>query len=119
MKTLFIVIGSICLVLGVIGIVVPLLPTTPFLLLSAALYMRSSPRLYERLLNSKYLGSYIRDYREHRAIPLKSKIIALIVLWGSMTYCIAVVLRDTLWVQITLGVICAAVSWHILSLKNR
>lgn len=73
MKIIYIFVGSISLVLGIIGLFVPLLPTTPFLLLTAAAYFRGSPELYDRLLNHKYLGSYIRNFREHRAIPLRAK----------------------------------------------
>ena len=75
MKYIYVAIGSISLVLGVIGIFLPILPTTPFLLLSAALFFRGSPRLYTWLLEHKYLGPYIRSFREDRAIPLRAKII--------------------------------------------
>ena len=61
-------IGFLSLALGVAGIFLPVLPTTPFLLLSAALFFRSSPRAYQWLLNHKLLGPYIRDFRESRAI---------------------------------------------------
>lgn len=64
MKVLYILFGTLSLALGIIGIFLPLLPTTPFLLLTAALYVRSSPRLYNRLLHHKYLGSYIRNLRK-------------------------------------------------------
>ena len=73
MKTLLAALGGLCLVLGVVGIFVPLLPTTPFLLLAAALWMRSSPRLHDWLLSHGRLGGYIRDFREKRAIPLHAK----------------------------------------------
>ena len=77
MKVLYILFGTLSLALGIIGIFLPLLPTTPFLLLTAALYVRSSPRLYNRLLHHKYLGSYIRNFRENKAIPLRAKIISV------------------------------------------
>ncbi|MFI3282971.1 MAG: YbaN family protein [Rikenellaceae bacterium] len=119
MKIIFIILGSISLVLGVVGIIVPLLPTTPFLLLSATLYLHSSPRLYTWLLSTKYLGDYIRDYREHRSIPRKSKYIALAMLWLSLGYCIFGVVCGILWAQIILAAIGCGVTWHILSLKSR
>ena len=74
MKTLYIVIGTISLALGILGIFLPLLPTTPFLLLTAALYFKGSFRLYNWLLNHRYFGPYIRNYRENKAIPLRAKI---------------------------------------------
>ncbi|MFI3292833.1 MAG: YbaN family protein [Rikenellaceae bacterium] len=119
MKILFIILGSVSLVLGIIGIVVPLLPTTPFLLLSATLYLHSSPRLYAWLLSTKYLGAYIRDYKEHRSVPLKSKIIALAMLWASLGYCIRWVVEGVLWAQLLLFAIGVGVTWHILSLKTK
>ena len=68
MKTLYIALGTLSLALGILGIFLPLLPTTPFLLLTAALYFKSSPRLYNWLLNQKHLGPYIRNFRENKAI---------------------------------------------------
>ena len=81
MKVLYILFSTLSLALGIIGIFLPLLPTTPFLLLTAALYVRSSPRLYNRLLHHKYLGSYIRNFRENKAIPLRAKIISVSLIW--------------------------------------
>ena len=65
MKVLYILFGTLSLALGIIGIFLPLLPTTPFLLLTAALYVRSSPRLYNRLLHHKYLGSHPAKSQNH------------------------------------------------------
>ena len=73
--------GSICLILGAIGIVLPILPTTPFLLASAACYYKSSSRMHQWLINNKWFGEYIRNYQEGRGIPKKTKITALIILW--------------------------------------
>ena len=84
MKTLYIVIGTISLALGILGIFLPLLPTTPFLLLTAALYFKGSSRLYNWLLNHRYFGPYIRNYRENKAIPLRAKIVSLVLMWGTM-----------------------------------
>lgn len=73
---LLIIAGSISLALGVIGIFLPLLPTTPFLILSAFCFSKSSPRFYRWILNHQYLGPPIQDWKNHRAISLKSKIMA-------------------------------------------
>ena len=83
-KVLFIFLGTLSLAIGVIGIVVPGLPTTTFLLISAALYARSSEKLYNWLLNHKIFGKFIKNYREHKAMPLKSKIIALVMMWSAI-----------------------------------
>ncbi|NDV65981.1 YbaN family protein [Bacteroides sp. 224] len=117
MKILYIILGSISLGLGILGIFLPLLPTTPFLLLTAALYCKSSDRLYNWLLNHKYLGSYIRNFRENKAIPLKAKILSICLMWGTMLYCIFFVV-PLLPVKILLFIIAVGVTYHILSFKT-
>lgn len=81
LKILYIFLGTVALGLAILGVVIPGLPTTPFLLLAAALYFRSSKRLYASLLNSKYFGKSIREYREKRAIPKRVKIYAISLMW--------------------------------------
>ena len=117
MKVFMIIAGTVCLVLGIIGIFIPLLPTTPFLLLSAAAYLRGSERLYNWLTNHKYLGTYIRNYREHKAIPLRAKTVSISLLWGTIGYCI-MFLSVPVWVKIILGCVAIGVTWHILSFKT-
>ncbi len=115
MKILLATLGSLSLALGIIGIFVPLLPTTPFLLLAAALWVRSSPRLYEWLLAHRYLGEYVRNFRENRAIPLRAKIVSLVLLWLTMGYCILALLSAWWWAQVALLLVAVGVTWHILS----
>lgn len=117
MKTICIVLGTVSLALGIIGIFVPLLPTTPFLLLTAALYFKGSPRLYQWLLNHKCFGTYIRNFREEKAIPLRAKVVSLSLMWGTMLYCIFFLI-PLLWVKIPLFLIASGVTWHILSFKT-
>lgn len=117
MKTLCIILGSISLALGILGIFLPLLPTTPFLLLTAALYFKGSPRLYNWLLNHRHFGPHIRNFRENKAIPLRAKVISLVLMWGTMLYCIFFLI-PLLWVKILLGLIAAGVTYHILSFKT-
>lgn len=116
-KVLLIIAGTISLGLGIVGIIVPLLPTTPFLLLAAACYVRGSARLYDWLLSSKYLGSYIRNYREKRAIPLRTKIGALSLLWLSIGYS-AFFVVTLAWVKILLLLIASGVTVHIYKLNT-
>ena len=113
MKTLYIVIGTISLALGILGIFLPLLPTTPFLLLTAALYFKGSFRLYNWLLNHRYFGPYIRNYRENKAIPLRAKIVSLVLMWGTMLYCIFFLI-PLIWVKVLLGLIAAGITYHCL-----
>ena len=117
MKTVCIILGTVSLTLGIIGIFLPLLPTTPFLLLTAALYFRGSPRLYQWLLNHKCLGPYIRNFRENKAIPLRAKIISLLLMWGTMVYCIFFLIPLT-EIKIVLFLVAVGVTWHILSFKT-
>ena len=117
MKTICIILGTVSLALGIIGIFLPLLPTTPFLLLTAALYFRGSPRLYQWLLNHKHFGPYIRNFRENKAIPLRAKIISLLLMWGTMIYCIFFLI-PLVWVKVVMFLVAAGVSWHMLSFKT-
>ena len=117
MKYLLIILGSLCLALGVIGIFLPLLPTTPFLLLSAALYVRSSEKLYQWLIHQKYLGSYIRNFREHKSIPLRAKIISISMVWITLTYC-AITISNEIWIKSIFLILAIGVTWHILSYKT-
>ncbi len=114
-KTLFVVLGALSLLLGLVGIFVPLLPTTPFLLLAAALWVRSSPRLYAWLLAHRRLGPYIRNFRENRAIPLRAKILSVMLLWATLLYCIFFVVEEWWWAQLALLAVAVGVTWHILS----
>ena len=115
-KIILIFVGSLALILGVIGIFLPILPTTPFLLLTAYCYLRSSDRLYNWLLNNKYLGRYISEYIKNRTVPRKIKYFAITFLWISLL--VSILLIDLLYVGILLSVIGIAVSIHILSLKE-
>ncbi|MEJ2241885.1 MAG: YbaN family protein [Candidatus Bathyarchaeota archaeon] len=116
-RVFFFVVGTISLVLGGIGIVLPLLPTTPFLLLSLACYLRSSTRMTHWILNNKYFGKYIRNYKEGKGIPLKTKIFAIIVLWISIVIS-AIFIINILIVQIILFAIASGVTIHLIRLPT-
>ncbi|WP_339079506.1 YbaN family protein [Pseudomonas sp. TMP9] len=77
-------VGWLSVVLGVIGIFLPVLPTTPFLLLAAACFMRSSKRFYLWLINHRRLGPWIVDYLDGQGIPLKAKVYAIGLMWLSI-----------------------------------
>ncbi len=112
-----IVLGFVFVGLGVLGAFLPLLPTTPFLLLAAACFARSSQRFYNWLLNHKVFGSYIRNYREKRAITLRGKIISLVVMWLVMGYT-ALFAVSNIVVSLILVLIGIGVTRYILSLKT-
>lgn len=117
MKYIYIVLGSIFVVLGFIGIFVPLLPTTPFLLLAAALFIRSSEKLYNWLLNQKLLGPYVRNFVHKKGMPIHAKVYTLLIMWASMIYSTFFVV-EILYVQILLMVISVGITIYILSLKT-
>ena len=118
-KNLLIISGSLSLALGIIGIFLPLLPTTPFLLLAAALYARSSEKLYNWLLNHRIFGEYIRNFREDKSIPLRIKIISITSLWLVMSYSIFFVVNEKWYLQILLTCIAVGTSIYILSFKTK
>lgn len=72
------IIGLFFVGLAILGVALPLLPTTPFLLVAAGCFAKSSPRLHQKLLNNRVFGPMIRDWQEHRSIPLRAKIISLV-----------------------------------------
>lgn len=117
-RGLLIVAGTICLALGAIGLVLPILPTTPFLLLSAACYMRSSERLHKWLINNRWFGEYIRNYQSGKGIPLKTKIIALSFLWLAILYSTLFIVDEIIFAQIALLIIAAGVSLHLIRLPT-
>ena len=81
LQIIYIIGGTISLGIAILGIFLPLLPATPFLLITAGLYIRSSDKLYQKLMEHKVFGPYITNFKEKRGMPKKSKIIALILMW--------------------------------------
>lgn len=110
------VVGWLAIVLGVVGIFLPLLPTTPFLLLAAACFARSSARFHHWLLNHKYLGPYIHLYLDGKGIPMKAKCYIIAVLWVSMAISIYIV--PHLAIKGLLVLIASAVTIYLLRLPN-
>ena len=117
LRILLVIAGTICVGLGIVGIFVPVLPTTPFLLLAAACYARSSQRFHSWLLNNKWFGSYIRNYLERKGITLRAKIITLSLLWITIGASVAFAV-ETLALKLVLVIIAIGVSIHILSVRT-
>jgi len=117
-KALLLTAGTISLTLGAIGIFLPILPTTPFLLLAAACYLRSSERMHKWLLGNRWFGEYIRNYQEGRGIPLKTKVVAVIVLWVAIFYSAFFALDGFLIAQVILLLIAVGVSIHLIRLPT-
>jgi uncharacterized membrane protein YbaN (DUF454 family) len=114
-RALLIVAGTICVVLGVIGIFLPLLPTTVFLLMAAACYARSSERFYQKLITNRFLGGYIRNHREGRGMRRRDKVVTVALLWigigATMIWTVT-----ALWLHLLLLGIAAAVTVHVVRL---
>ena len=85
-KLFFLGLGWICVAVGVVGIVLPVLPTTPFLLVAAWAFAKSSPRVREWLVGHRVLGPYVNDWNEHGAIPARAKVLAIAVMSASAAW---------------------------------
>ena len=109
--------GNFFVAFGILGIFLPLLPTTPFLLLAAACYIRSSERFYNWLINNKWLGNYIKNYREKKSIPLKVKVLSLSFLWLTIGYSVFFVVNIFLF-RVILILIAIGVTIHVLSIRT-
>ncbi len=115
-KNILILFGFIFLTFGIIGIITPILPTTPFILLSAYLFSKSSQKWHYFILNNKLFGKYIKDYQERRGITLKNKINAFIFLTVSLS--ISALKTENLYLRIFFVVIFISVSFHIMKLRT-
>lgn len=109
--------GIILVILGILGIFLPLLPTTPFLLLAAACFARSSPKLYQWLLNHRYLGNYIKNYRQNKGIPIGTKIVSITVLWLVIGYS-SLFAVESLYFKALLIVVSVGVTIHLIKMRT-
>ena len=117
-RVLLLLAGSVFLLAGGIGVVLPVLPTTPFLILAAFCYARSSSRCYRWLVSNRVFGRYLNDYLCGRGIPWRVKALALSFLWVVISVT-AVVFVERLWLRVLLFVVAVGVTGHVLLLKNR
>ncbi|SHI84799.1 hypothetical protein SAMN02745975_00744 [Geosporobacter subterraneus DSM 17957] len=117
MKIILMTIGTISLGLGAVGIVLPILPTTPFILLSLACYMRSSDKLYHFVLSNKYLGPYVKDYVSGQGIPLKAKKRAIFLIWLTIGFSTVFVI-DKILIRGMLLIIAGGVTAYIWTRKS-
>jgi uncharacterized membrane protein YbaN (DUF454 family) len=114
-KTIFILLGGIAVCLGAIGIVTPVLPTTPFLLLATFLFSLSSSRLNHALLHNKVFGKFLTNYLENKPIPVSSKIVSISFLWLGLFITFYVANLPN-FVRIILFAVGTAVTVHIILL---
>ena len=117
MRLFLIIAGGISLGLGILGMFLPVIPTTPFLLLTAWCWLKGSPRLHQWLMSHPRLGPYIKDFQENRQIPLRVKTVSIATLWLTITA--SIILVHPLWLRILLTAIAIGVTIHILSFPTR
>lgn len=119
-RGLLVAAGVLCVALGLVGVFVPLLPTTPFLLLAAACFVRSSERLHRWLLENRLLGEPVRRYRNREGMPLSSKVATLALLWGTLSLSAWVAVPPgRWWLHLLLLSVGAGVTTHILRIRTR
>ena len=110
-------VGWVSVVLGVVGIFLPLLPTTPFMILAAICFSKSSKRFHDWLLNQPHLGNYIRMYLEGKGITAKTKVVTLIFLWltigSSATFFV-----EPVYLKVMMVAIALAVTIHLLRMPT-
>jgi uncharacterized protein len=118
MKIVYVILGTISLVLGTLGIFLPLLPTTPFYILTAWLYMRGSEKFYRKVMENKYFGTIVRNFQEDKSISLKTKIVIISTLWATILFSAFFVI--SIWlIRFLLFAIAIGVTIHILSFKTK
>jgi uncharacterized protein len=116
-RILLMVSGTLCVGLGALGVFLPVLPTTPFLLLAAFCYARSSKRFYDWLITNRWFGDYIRNYREGGGIPLRQKVITILLLWLMIGYAAWFVVLSW-WGKFILLGIASGVTFHLIRMKT-
>jgi hypothetical protein len=113
-RTLYFVLAWVCVGLGVIGLVLPIVPTTPFLLVASSLFLRSSPRFRDWLLRNRWFGPMLREWDEHKAVRLSVKVLAVTVVAVAIGL---VMLRPVHWgvrtAVVVLGLIGIGVIWKL------
>lgn len=117
MNLILTVLGLISLGFAILGVFLPVLPTTPLLLLAAFFFLRGNRRLYDWLMNHPRFGPYISNFLKYKAIPLRVKIIAVTTLWLTLLYC-AIFVAGHWAFRLFFILIAAAVTAHILSYKT-
>jgi uncharacterized membrane protein YbaN (DUF454 family) len=116
-RWIYIISGTTSFFIGVAGVVLPLLPATPFLLFSAFCYARSSEKFYNKLMGSKIFGDYIKSYKKGNGMPLHAKIIVILILWSTILIS-AFTSVDNMIIQILLFGVAIGVTIHLAIIKT-
>ena len=116
-KALLIFVGTVCVGLGVLGMFLPLMPTTVFLLMAAYCYSRSSDKFHNWLLNNRWLGKYIKNYKTGEGISIRQKVTTIAILWASIGFSIWFV-AASFWPTLFLSAVLIGVTIHLLWIKT-
>lgn len=116
-RWLFAGLGFLLTGIGILGMILPLLPTTVFLLGAAGCFAKASPGAYKWLTTNRLFGSYLRNYREHKGATLGTKIFSISTLWVGLGFS-GFVIGPVWWVDLVLGAVAVGVTWHLVSLKT-
>ncbi|MBS4035453.1 MAG: YbaN family protein [Ignavibacterium sp.] len=114
----YLISGFLLVGIGVIGIFLPILPTTIFLILASACFMKSSLKANEWLKNNRFLGAYLRNYQDKTGLSITAKVLNISVLWLSISLS-AYFLTDELYIRILLLAIAIGVTIHLLMIKTK
>ena len=116
-KAILIFLGTVCVGLGVLGMFLPLLPTTVFLLMAAYCYSHSSERFHTWLINNRLFGSYIRNYKSGKGISMRQKVSTIAILWASIGFSIWAI-GASIWIDMLLIAIAVGVTLHLVLIKT-
>ena len=116
-KAILIFVGTVCVALGVLGMFLPLLPTTVFLLMAAYCYSKSSERFHSWLLTNRWCGAYISNYKSGRGISIRQKISTISILWLSIGFSIWI-MSAGFWLSLLLIAIAVGVTLHLVLIKT-
>jgi uncharacterized protein len=116
-KWVWAALGGLATGLGLVGIVLPVLPTTPFMLLAAACFMRSSDTMYGWFMSNRLFGGFVRSYREQGGVTPRTKIVALALLWAVIGYTSLAVVTS-IWLQVLLACVAIGVTIYLVRLKT-
>jgi uncharacterized membrane protein YbaN (DUF454 family) len=123
-RFVLLVLGFVAIGVGAVGVFVPVLPTTPFVLVAAACFGASSPRLYGRLARSPFFGDYIRSIRDRKPLPARTRVLGIAALWALLAISMAVVHRthaavvNETQVTVILLIVGVCVTVHLLTIRR-
>ena len=116
-KAILTVLGFLLIALGAVGVAIPVLPTTPFILLAALCFSISSRKLHDWLSQNRVFGQYIENYRTKQGISIWLKTASIVFLWTGLI--ISMIIVRTVWIYIVLGLVGVGVTIHLLLIKTK